>query len=399
MTLFSEVLGLLAALLSMPVAVLSFEVFAALAIPASHNSPPEAPNKRRRIGVIVPAHNESSGLLPTLADLKSQLQPSDRLVVVADNCTDDTATIASTAGAEVIERHDQLRVGKGYALDFGLRHLQLDPPDVVIVIDADCRVEERAIDLLALTCASTGLPAQALYLMTSPQPATINHQVAEFAWRVKNWVRPLGLKALGLPCQLMGTGMAIPWEALRAVDMANGWIVEDLKLGLDLAQARYPVGFYPSARVTSEFASSANAAQTQRTRWEHGHIQTIFSLAPRLLLNAITNRNWKLLALTLDLAVPPLSLLVLLVFGSLLVTFSTWLLGLSPAPLVISAASTFLLVLAIGSAWLKFGKSVLPISAVLSVAPYALRKVGLYGRIFSGQTENRWIKTDRSRPD
>ena len=86
-------------------------------------------------------------------------------------------------------------------------------------------------------------------------------------------------------------------------------------------------------------------------------------------------------------------------FGSLLVTFSTWLLGLSPAPLVISAASIFLLVLAIGSAWLKFGKSVLPISAVLSIAPYALRKVGLYGRIFSGKTEKRWIKTDRRRPD
>jgi len=303
-TPLSEVLVLIAALLSIPVTVLSLEILAALAVPESRESPPEAPNKRRRIGVIVPAHNESSGLLPTLADLRAQLLPSDRLVVVADNCTDDTATVASLAGAEVIERRDQLRVGKGYALDLGLRHLQLDPPDIVIVIDADCRVGERAIDLLALACASTGLPAQALYLMTSPQPATINHQVAEFAWRVKNWVRPLGLKALGLPCQLMGTGMAIPWEALRAVDLANGWIVEDLKLGLDLAQARYPVGFYPSARVTSEFASSATAAQTQRTRWEQGHIQTIFSLAPRLLLNAITKRNWKLLALTLDLAVP-----------------------------------------------------------------------------------------------
>ena len=211
-TLLSEVLVLIAALLTIPVTVLSLEIFAALAISELHGLPPQGLNKRRRIGVIVPAHNESSGLLPTLADLRSQLLPSDRLVVVADNCTDDTATIASTAGAEVIERHDQFRVGKGYALDFGLRHLQLDPPEVVIVIDADCRVGERAIDLLALACASTGLPAQALYLMTSPQPATINRQVAEFAWRVKNWVRPLGLKALGLPCQLMGAGMAISWR-------------------------------------------------------------------------------------------------------------------------------------------------------------------------------------------
>lgn len=62
--------------------------------------------------------------------------------MVADNCTDDTARLASAAGAEVIERHDALLRGKGYALDFGVRHLAQQPPDVVIVVDADCQVAE-----------------------------------------------------------------------------------------------------------------------------------------------------------------------------------------------------------------------------------------------------------------
>ena len=101
-------------------------------------------------------------------------------------------------------------MGKGYALDFGLKHLAANPPDIVIIIDADCRVSENAIETMAQACAATGRPVQVLDLMTAPEGSPINYRVAEFAWRVKNWVRPLGLSALGLPCQLMGTGMAFP---------------------------------------------------------------------------------------------------------------------------------------------------------------------------------------------
>ena len=106
---------------------------------------------------------------------------------------------------------------------------------------------------LAMTAAATCRPVQALYRMLAPSDSSNNLQVAEFTWRVKNWLRPLGLKALGLPCQLMGTGMAFPWDAIRRVDLASSWSVEDLKLGIVLAsQGRHPL-FCPTARVTSQF--------------------------------------------------------------------------------------------------------------------------------------------------
>jgi predicted PurR-regulated permease PerM len=114
--------------------------------------------------------------------------------VIADNCTDDTAPIALAAGADVVERHDPGKRGKGYALDFGIRHLALDPPEIVIVIDADCRVKGNTIQQLAMVCACRRRPVQALDLMTAPDAAPINYQIAEFAWRVKNWLRPLGIK-------------------------------------------------------------------------------------------------------------------------------------------------------------------------------------------------------------
>src|SRR5262249_48296612 len=150
---------------------------------------------------------------------------------------------------------------------------------------------------------------QALNLMIAPVESRINHQVAEFAWRGKNSLRPLGLSAVGLPCQLVGTGMAFPWDVIHKADLAHGWIVEDIKLGLDLAGVGYAPLFCPSACVTSQFASSIKGTVVQRERWEQGHINTILTFVPRLLSKAIAHRNWGLLALTLDLAVPPLSLL------------------------------------------------------------------------------------------
>jgi hypothetical protein len=57
--------------------------------------------------------------------------------------------IAARAGAEVIERFDPDRRGKGYALDFGVRHLSTRPPEIVVIVDADCIVEGDAIDRLA----------------------------------------------------------------------------------------------------------------------------------------------------------------------------------------------------------------------------------------------------------
>ena len=87
-----------------------------------------------RVAVLVPAHNESVNVLATIECLKRQLGSADRLLVIADNCNDDTAELARLAGALVIERHNFDLRGKGYALAFGVDHLRADPPEVVLVV-------------------------------------------------------------------------------------------------------------------------------------------------------------------------------------------------------------------------------------------------------------------------
>jgi cellulose synthase/poly-beta-1,6-N-acetylglucosamine synthase-like glycosyltransferase len=396
-TLVSCLMVIVASLLATSVMVFFLEIVAATALPRWQRRMWPNNGVRQPVAVLVPAHNESLGLLPTLANIQSQLLLGDRLLVVADNCSDDTAAVARAGGAEVVERNDPAKWGKGYALDFGVRHLSSNPPEIIIIVDADCKLADGAIDGLALTCAVTGRPVQALYLMTAPIDSQINHRVAEFAWRVKNWLRPLGLRALKLPCQLMGTGMAFPWDVIRSADLGSGQIVEDLKLGLDLTLAGHPPVFCPSARVTSKFASSVKGAGTQRKRWEQGHLDTILKTAPRLLTIAIARRDWDLLAIALDLAVPPLSLLgmlVLVIFGfSFLYAIS----GYSSAAFVISTASLLAFAIATFLAWLKCGRDVVPPSALMLIPPYAFRKLRLYRQFIFGKIESQWIRTDRTK--
>jgi cellulose synthase/poly-beta-1,6-N-acetylglucosamine synthase-like glycosyltransferase len=391
----SAVLAAIAGLLSIPVAVLFIEVMAALGLVEEKPLEVSNPQALKRMAVIVPAHNESAGILPTIEDIKRQLSPGDRLLVVADNCSDDTAAVAAAAGAEVIARDEPEKIGKGYALGFGISHLSIDPPDFVVFIDADCRIQSDAIGRLREICGELQRPVQACFLMKAAENSPIDHSFAKFAWIVKNWVRPLGLRYLDCPVQLMGTGMIFPWDVIRSAPLASGNLVEDLKLGLDLAATGKAAHFFPFVTVTSEFPVSVKGTDSQRQRWVQGHIGMILKAVPRLLFLAITRRNLDLLVLTLDLAVPPLSLLGLLLAGIFLLTSLAALSGLSSAPLIIATANVLVFGLAIVFAWLKFGRDILPAQAFLSIDP--LRKFRLYGQMLLGRTAVQWVRTDRAK--
>ena len=395
MTLLAILLVTSASLIAVCSTVFFLEVivasFCARRIRSLHSNSASRP----RVGVLVPAHDESRNLLPTITDIKADLAPGDRLLVVADNCSDDTAAVAGAAGAEVIKRDDFTKVGKGYALEWGVRHLSADPPSILVVVDADCRLSADAIDQLVRTASATGRPSQALYLMSAPAGSSINYQVAEFAWRVKNWIRPLGLHALNLPCQLLGTGMAFPWEVIQSANLATEHLVEDLKLGLDLAVAGHPPLFCPTAIVKSTFPPTLKGAASQRQRWEHGHMGLSFAKAPGLICKALVSGNVGLLALALDIAVPPLTFLGYLNVLSLLLTGLAVLLGVAPMALCISMTGLVAFLLAILLAWLIHGRDVLPARSVLLVGSYIFAKLRLYLRLLWHGPVSRWTRTDR----
>ena len=350
--------------------------------------------QRPTIAVLVPAHDEAIGISTTLKTLLPQLTQHDRLLVVADNCKDETASVAQAIGATVIERQDPEKRGKGYALDFGLNFLASDPPDVVVVIDADCLVAEDAIEKVARLAVAQQCPVQASYLLTQPAIPNPASAVSLLAFTVKNLVRPVGLAQLGLPCLLTGTGMAFPWSVLQQVSLASGNIVEDMQLSLDLLITGHPTIFCAEADVTGALPQDKQAAVSQRTRWEHGHLQTIFKQVPRLLRAWVDQKRFDLLAIALDLCIPPLSLLVML-WG--LATIAAIVVGLTLqvyVPLALLVLEGLLILMAITTAWAKFARHQLPLSTLLTVPLYILWKVPLY-LAFGVKPQTKWIRTER----
>jgi cellulose synthase/poly-beta-1,6-N-acetylglucosamine synthase-like glycosyltransferase len=384
-------LCLLALLVLIPVSVVFVQVL--MALPELRPRRMQA-GRRPSIAVLVPAHNEASVIASTLRTIAVQVAEGDRMLVVADNCTDDTAKIALEAGAEVVQRCDFDRRGKGYALDFGVRHLERNPPEAVLVIDADCTVAPGTVERLARLCIETGRPVQGLDLMVAPSGAGLRTRVMEFAWLVRNQVRALGFHRLGLPCQLMGTGMAFPWPVIRAAAFASGHIVEDLQLGIDLTRAGRPPLFCPEARVTSYFARTPAGIAAQRTRWEHGHLGMILGTAPRLLLEARRGRDWNLLALSLDLSVPPLAFLTLLVLMVFAASTVCAMYSMSRLPLSLASVSLMLLGSSVLLSWGRYGRQVLSLAELAFGPMYALSKIPLYLR-FLVRRQSEWVRATR----
>lgn len=349
---------------------------------------------RPSLAVLIPAHNEASEIGGTLQMILPQLNKQDQLVVVADNCEDNTADIARMWGAVAIARSDTEKRGKGYALDFGLNYLAAQPPEVVIMIDADCRVQSQTIELLACRAYQQNRPVQAAYTMQKPACGSPKITISTLAFLVKNLARPWGLARMGLPIMLTGTGMAFPWSIIQTCSLATSNIVEDMQLGIDLAIAGYPPIFCPEAHVIGSLPRQDEVAQRQRTRWEHGHLRTLLTQVPKLIKQAILQPSFQLFMLALDLLIPPLSLLVMILTFSLLLAILSILMGGSWIPLMLLILAMCLILLGTFQAWFKFGRIIIKPRDFLAIPWYVMWKVPLYFK-FVFKPENTWIKTDR----
>lgn len=365
--------------------------------PPLSSGPPSSSRRLPVIAVLVPAHDEELGIAATLDSIRADLWEGDRLVVVADNCGDDTARIAEAHGAEVLIRTNPDERGKGYAIHFAIDALRSNPPEVVVILDADCRVEVGTVGTIAREALRTGCPIQADYLLHAPpgtQPST-QQRISEFALRVRNRVRLRGGRRLGIPSALTGSGMAFPWKVISEAPSMKGNIVEDLALGVELALLGTPPLYCGSAGVSSVLPTGSDAAKTQRSRWESGHLATLFGKVPRLLSRGVTTGRRELLMMGWDLSIPPLSLLVatqgLLVWvgSAALLIHGAWL------PLLLSSSGFGFVALGVWAAWRSEGRHVLPARQLLGIPGYALRKLPRYLKFFARGPERNWVRTKR----
>src|SRR3954453_22525294 len=104
------------------------------------SSQPAGAPASRTVVALIPAHDEETTIAACVQSLQEQAYPEDLfdVVVIADNCTDETAAAAAAAGAKVMVRTDPESRGKGQALRWAFELLLAaeSPPDAIAVVDA-----------------------------------------------------------------------------------------------------------------------------------------------------------------------------------------------------------------------------------------------------------------------
>ncbi len=303
-------LDLLLTLLGLP-ALLAAGYLLGATLLSARLSPPPASTSARRFRFVVPAHNESAGIGDTVESLLSVDYPRElfEVVVVADNCSDDTADKARAAGANVMVRNDTEKRGKGYALDHAF---SATPPEVdaVVVIDADTLVSPNILRAFAARREQGALAVQADYAVRNPDAGWRTRMIA-VAFGAFHIVRSRARERLRLSCGLRGNGMCFAMDLLRIVPHRAYSVVEDVEYGLRLGEQGYRVFYADEAHVYGEMVTSSASANTQRRRWEEGRKQLVRENARRLLGAAVAEKDRVRFDLALDLLIPPLSTIVL----------------------------------------------------------------------------------------
>ncbi len=352
-----------------------------------------------RFIVLIPAHDEQNAIAQAVRSALSVRTGHVEVgvLVVADNCSDRTAEVASAAGAEVIERNDPTRQGKGWALDFGIGHaLDSCRADAVFIMDADSTVCADVFDWLQPLLESGCDCIQVRYEISNATCSWRTRLMAA-AFDLRAHVQLLGRQALGLSTGLMGNGMCFT----RALLAETGWpstsITEDLEASAILVRRGYRIWYEPRARVAAEMPATAKSAGIQRFRWEVGQAACCIRWAPRLLAAAVAQRRIDPLAQAMAMLNPPLGLLVLAVwFGWAASALLAWGGGSVPAGLM-WAWPTLLLALAVylvGSL-LRSGSPERVRDIVVSSPAYLLWKLWFYLSIPWRGRATKWVRTPR----
>ncbi len=238
----------------------------------------EESKRKSRFCVAIPAHNEQDSIARTLESLRKLDYPQElfRIVVIADNCTDQTATVSRSKGALVVERFHDSKKSKGYALEyfFDIKDtLELGSVEGYVIVDADTEVDPNLLFVFNRYLEKGYLWLQAFYTVRNPQDHW-RTGLMKYALSLFNGVWLYGQEELGLGSALRGNGMCFSAEGLRRFPWQAYGLTEDLEFAWRLRIQGEKVAFVPETKVYGEMVvGHSQGVITQRQRWEEGRSQ------------------------------------------------------------------------------------------------------------------------------
>jgi cellulose synthase/poly-beta-1,6-N-acetylglucosamine synthase-like glycosyltransferase len=267
-----------------------------------------------RFLVLIPAHNEESVISRCLEAIRADVRERDLVLVVADRCTDDTASIARGFGASVLERGPAEEPGRAAARQAGLEHARALEWDAVVMLDADSVISPGFFNACERALAAGADAVQAR--SESKRGRTLASEASLAAFALQGITLPRGRDRLGLSVRLRGTGMAIR-RPLALAHRFRAPASEDLVFTLDLIMAGNRCRHVDAARVRSEGESRWSSFGGQKVRYEAGRMAAARAYVPRLAKRAIRHLDASSLEVAWFLATPPFALAALSLLAAL----------------------------------------------------------------------------------
>ena len=352
-----------------------------------------------RFGIIIPAHNEEVVIYETIKHLLNVEYPDELfdVIIIADNCDDKTAAIASSMGAKVLERFNPVQKGKGYALKWCFEQLlKSEAYDAFVIIDADTLASKNILQVLN-SYLNNGAEAIQCSDLVKPQLNSWSSEITRIGLLLYNYVKPLGKKIINCSAGLRGNGMCFSASLLKRIPWQAFSQTEDLEYGLMLLMQGIPVVFAPEAVVSAIMPADPKNAETQRARWEIGRFPLIKKYSGLLLKASLKKLSLKLFDAFIDLITPAFVNLFVFTILVLCLSFALNIFGIFKNDLFPVLWLVLLIMqvsYVIGGLYAaKADKSMY--KALLNVPRFAVWKIALYLKLaFNGHTRF-WVRTTR----
>ncbi len=342
-----------------------------------------------KIVVVVPAYNEEKVIDHTLSSLKTLDYPADdyQVVVIADNCDDNTEQIARDAGVEVVTRTDSNKLGKGHALDWFLRshNDRYSSFDAVAIVDADTFVHPNFLKEIASSLAVPGVKVVQGYYGISNVFESKRSALGAAAFHVMHHTRQAGRLRLRGSAGLVGNGMAFRTEILKRYGWPARSIVEDLEFTLHLMLAGVGIDYNPDAMVFADVPTGQTEAISQQVRWEGGRFFLVRRWFFPLLRRFYSTGKMRYFGMLLDLLTPPLTIIASVLF--LLLIFTAIFL---PQLLILVIFSWLAIFFCAVAGQIQRKSPDVVWKAVFWAPVYLFQKLSVYARLLKHGTPKKW---------
>jgi len=358
-------------------------------------------NNLNRFAILVPAHNEElliSKMCESLIGIKYPTNCFD-IFIVSDNSTDKTEEICAAYPVIVLSRHDTLKAGKGYALEWALVRISLNNYDAVLIVDADTTVKPDILTELNVLL-NRGEQAIQCYIEIPNRNESWFTQLISLSRTINDLFYHYSKYKLSLSAYLMGTGMCFKASLLENKKWNAFSLSEDWEYFARLIEDGYRIGFAANAVVYQQESSSLKQATSQRLRWASGRFFVVKNLGMKLFLKGIRRRDLVMIDASLSLLFPNWSLQINLILLTLLASlflpvssFKTTILGIGFVLLGIQA------LIVIAGMYLA-GNPLSTLKAVLVAPVFLVWKFFIDLLCVTGLYRGKkWIRTERHIPN